>query len=155
MLVLYGRSHVPTGAQTWLGPSQPSGEKVRVLLADDHPAFLQHVSALLADDFDVVATLPDGEGVLRKDIELKPDLLILDISMPKVSGLEAARSLRQQGFNPYLIFLTVHEEPDFVQAAMACGASGLCREITPHQRPHSRHQSNPGRKAVYFTLPET
>lgn len=117
-------SHVSTGTKARPGPSQPAGGKVRVLLADDNPAVLQHVSELLADDFDVVATLPDGEEVVLKYIELKPDLLILDISMQKVSGLEAARSLRQQEFNPYIIFLTVHEEPDFVQAAMAWGASG-------------------------------
>lgn len=114
-------SNVSRGAKRRL---QPVGEKARVLLADDNPAVLQHVSALLADDFDVVATVPDGEGVQSKYIELKPDLLILDISMRKVSGLEAARSLRRQGFNPCLIFLSVHEEQDFVQAAMACGASG-------------------------------
>lgn len=119
-----GAIEVPTRAETGPGARKQPAEKLRVLLADDNPAVLQHVSALLADDYNVVAALPDGESALRKVIELKADVLILDISMGKMSGLDVARSLRDQGFTPNLIFLTVHRESDFVKAAMACGASG-------------------------------
>jgi DNA-binding NarL/FixJ family response regulator len=113
-----------TGAETRLGAERHPADKVRILLADDNPAVLQHVSALLAHDFEIVAALPDGESAVRKYIELKADVLILDISMGKMSGLDVARTLRDRGFSPNLIFLTVHREADFVKAAMACGASG-------------------------------
>lgn len=115
---------VPTRAETGSGARKQPAEKLRVMLADDNPAVLQHVSALLADGYDVVAALRDGESAVQKYIELKADVIILDISMGKMSGLDVARSLRDQGFSPNLIFLTVHRESDFVKAAMACGASG-------------------------------
>lgn len=115
---------LPTRAETRGGPREEPAEKVRILLADDNPAVLQHVSTLLADEFDVVAALTDAESAVREYMELKADVLILDISMGKMSGLDVARSLRQRGFSPDLIFLTVHREADFVKAAMACGASG-------------------------------
>jgi DNA-binding NarL/FixJ family response regulator len=104
---------VPTNAETHARARKQPAEKIRVLLADDNPAVLQYVAALA-----------DGESAVLKYIELKADVLILDISMAKMSGFDVARSLRDQGFSPNLIFLTVHRESDFVKAAMACGASG-------------------------------
>lgn len=115
---------LPTSAEVRAAGRKLPADKIRILLADDNPAVLQHVSALLADDFNVVAALPDGESAVLKYLELRADVLILDISMAKMSGLDVARSLREQGFSPNLIFLTVHRESDFVKAAMACGASG-------------------------------
>lgn len=105
-------------------PENPLAEKVRVLVVDDNPAVLSHVSELLAEDFDVVAAISDGESAVLKYLELKPDVLIVDISMGKVSGFDVARTLREQGYSPHLIFLTVHREPDFFRAAIACGALG-------------------------------
>jgi DNA-binding NarL/FixJ family response regulator len=106
------------------GPRTAPVAKARVLLADDNPAVLRHVSAMLSKDFEIVAALSDGESALRNYLELKADVLILDISMGRVSGLDVARTLKERGYSPHLIFLTVHQEPDFVKAAMACGASG-------------------------------
>jgi DNA-binding NarL/FixJ family response regulator len=117
-------SNGSTTAETKAAAHKPPPSKARILLADDNPAVLQLVSALLADDFNIVAALPDGESVVLKYVELKADVLILDISMAKMSGFDVARSLREQGFSPNLIFLTVHRQSDFVKAAMACGASG-------------------------------
>lgn len=114
---------IPTGGGMRPGASETPSQKVRILLADDNPSVLQYVAALLADDFQIVAALPDGESAILAYVELKADVLILDIAMKKMSGLDVARSLREQGFSPNVIFLTVHREADFVKAAMACGAS--------------------------------
>lgn len=105
-------------------PGETNSEKIRVLLADDNPAVLHQVSGLLAEDFHVVAALSDGQTAVHKYLELGADVLILDISMGTMSGLDVARSLWERGVRPHLIFLTVHCESDFVRAAMACGASG-------------------------------
>jgi DNA-binding NarL/FixJ family response regulator len=79
---------------------------------------------MIGKDFDIVAALPDGESALKKALELKPDLLILDISMGRMSGLEVAHILRERGLTSRLMFLTIHQESDFVEAAWASGATG-------------------------------
>lgn len=94
-----------------------------MLLADDNQAVLGHVSDFLAKDFHIVAAVTDGESALHTYQEQKPDALILDISMGKIGGLEVARRLRKKGCNAPIVFLTVHEEADFVSAALACGGS--------------------------------
>jgi len=98
-------------------------EKPRVLLADDNTAVLNHVSDFLAKDFHIVAAVADGESVLRTYQEHQPDLVILDISMGKIGGLEVARLLRIGGSHLPIVFLTVHQESDFVNAALASGGS--------------------------------
>ncbi|MBZ5523108.1 MAG: response regulator transcription factor [Acidobacteriia bacterium] len=105
------------------GAAEAHAEKVRLLLADDNPAMLRQVCAMLAKDFEIVAAVADGEAVLQKCRELKPQALILDISMGAVSGLEVARLLRGIGNIFPIVFLTVHQDADFVKAALACGGS--------------------------------
>lgn len=98
-------------------------EKPTLLLADDNQAVLGHVSNFLAKDFYIVAAVTDGEAAMHTYQEHKPDALILDISMGKIGGLEVARCLRKKGSNTPIVFLTVHEEADFVSAALASGGS--------------------------------
>lgn len=98
-------------------------EKPTLLLADDNQAVLAHVSNFLGKNFHVVAAVTDGESALHTCQEHTPDALILDISMGKVGGLEVARRLRKKGSNTPIVFLTVHEEADFVSAALASGGS--------------------------------
>jgi len=97
--------------------------KPRLLLADDNSAVLEHVSGFLANDFEIVAILTDGQAVLDSYQEQQPDLFVLDISMGKMSGLDVARRLRQNGSESPIVFLTVHQEADFVHAALASGGS--------------------------------
>lgn len=99
-------------------------EKPSLVLADDNQAVLTHVSAFLAKDFNILAAVTDGESALRNYQERHPDALILDISMGKIGGLEVARLLRKRGVHAPIVFLTVHEEADFVSAALASGGSG-------------------------------
>jgi DNA-binding NarL/FixJ family response regulator len=95
----------------------------RVLLADDHQAMLDRVCEMLRPEFDVVGMVTDGQAVLDAAAKLDPDVLVMDISMPVLSGLEATYELKRTGCRAKIVFLTVHEESDFVRESLACGAS--------------------------------
>ena len=97
---------------------------VRVLLADDSPSMLQEARRILEPEFHVVGTVDDGEAVLEATQTLKPDVLILDISMGVMNGLEAARLLTRIGSKAKIVFLTVHNDQDFVEEAFSAGAVG-------------------------------
>ncbi len=96
----------------------------RVLLADDHPEILNKVTSLLASTCEIAGKVGDGQALLEAVDRLKPDLIVIDISMPVLNGIEAARQLKKSGSEVKIVFLTVHEDPDFVQAALASGACG-------------------------------
>jgi DNA-binding NarL/FixJ family response regulator len=96
----------------------------RVVLADDNQAILENVSQLLVSDFDVVATVTDGQAAFDAIVTLRPDAVVLDISMPRASGLEVARRLSALPDPPRIVFLTVHQSGEFLAAARDAGASG-------------------------------
>jgi DNA-binding NarL/FixJ family response regulator len=99
-------------------------KKLRLLLADDHTILLEGLKALLAPEFEVVATSADGRAVLEAAERHQPDLILLDISMPGLNGIEAARRLKQLNPGAKLIILTMHSELSFVGAAFEAGISG-------------------------------
>jgi DNA-binding NarL/FixJ family response regulator len=103
-----------------------------VLLADDHEVFLAAVVRHLEPHFEVVRAVGNGRALLEEAVRLEPDLIVLDISMPGLTGLEVARRLRALGSSARIVFLTVHADPDYVQAAFAAGALGyvLKSELT-------------------------
>lgn len=96
----------------------------RVLLADDQEEMLEAVSKFLRRDYDIVAAVQNGESVLEAVSRLDPDLLVLDISMPILNGLEAAARLQESGSRANVLFLTVHDDVDYVEAALSAGARG-------------------------------
>ena len=96
----------------------------RVLLADDHLMMREKVTWLLESEFDIIGAVPDAEALLKEATELDPDIVILDITMPGLPGIEAARRLRKAGSHAKIVFLTVHEDPDYVREALATGALG-------------------------------
>ena len=98
--------------------------RARILVADDHASMLERVSRLLATDYDVVAAVSDGIAAVNEAIALQPDLLVFDISMPGLTGLEAAAKLAEHPPRPPVIFLTVHDEQEFIDAAREAGALG-------------------------------
>jgi DNA-binding NarL/FixJ family response regulator len=98
--------------------------KARVLLADDHRLLLEAFEKLLQPDFEVVGTVGDGHALLAAAQELKPDVIVLDIAMPQMNGMVAAKRLREMMPEVKLIFLTVNEDADFASEAMGIGASG-------------------------------
>jgi DNA-binding NarL/FixJ family response regulator len=99
-------------------------KKPRLLLADDHTIMLAGLKALLSPEFEVVATAGDGRSVLEAAEEHQPDLILLDISMPGLNGIEASRRLKQSNPGAKLIILTMHADLSFVSAAFEAGVSG-------------------------------
>lgn len=97
--------------------------KPRVLLADDHTLVREGFKKLLEDHAQVVGSVEDGRSLLDAAKRLRPDIVILDISMPKLNGLDAARRLRKIIPEARLIFVTVHADPDYVNQAFKAGAS--------------------------------
>lgn len=97
---------------------------VRVILADDHEAVISTVARLLEPDFEVVAAVKDGAALLEVVDRLDPDLVILDISMPTMDGIEAARRLKESGSRVKIVFLTIHENQDFARTCLEAGALG-------------------------------
>ena len=95
-----------------------------LLLADDNPDLLATLVEMLQTKYRIAAALPNGTSVLDQIGTLRPDLVILDISLGDLTGFEVARRLRDGGFTAKIIFLTVHEDVDFVSAAFDIGASG-------------------------------
>lgn len=104
-------------------------EKIRILLADDTPAMLDQICGILKDRFTIVAAFTNGEAVLNSYAALMPDVIILDISMGEMNGLEVAKLLRERGCRVPIVFLTVHRGSDFVEAAMDCGATGYVLKL--------------------------
>ncbi len=96
----------------------------RVLLADDHTLLLEAFENLLEPDYAVVGAVSDGRALLAKAAELKPDVIVLDIAMPLLNGLDAARQLKKTMPAIKLIFLTMNEDPDLTAEAFRIGASG-------------------------------
>jgi DNA-binding NarL/FixJ family response regulator len=97
--------------------------KIRVLLADDHEAILEQIRAVLGQEFEIVGTVKNGQDAFLETQRLDPDVLVIDISMPVIDGLQAARQLQSKKLRTTVVFLTVHEDEDFVNAAFAAGAS--------------------------------
>ena len=94
---------------------------MRVLLADDQPPMLAQVARVLGGRYDIVGTVGDGLSLLESAVRLDPDVIVSDITMPGIDGFGAARSLKRAGCRSRLVFLTVHEDPDFVREALSLG----------------------------------
>jgi DNA-binding NarL/FixJ family response regulator len=98
--------------------------RIRILLADDQREILETVARLLEDEFDVIAAVANGKLAIEAAVRLAPDLIVLDISMPVLNGIEAASQLKDSGSRAKVVFLTVHEDPVLVEAALSVGANG-------------------------------
>ncbi len=98
--------------------------RVSVLLADDHGDFLAAVARHLEPHFEVIKTVGNGQALLDEAARLEPDVVVLDISMPVLNGIEAARKLKATGSSARIVFLTVHADLDYVSAAFGTGALG-------------------------------
>jgi DNA-binding NarL/FixJ family response regulator len=101
---------------------------------------VQTIALALANEFDIVGTAEDGKRAIELATQLFPDVLVLDISMPIVNGIEAAWRLKRLASPPRIIFVTVHTDPDFVEAARSTGALGyvwkecMARDLAPAVR---------------------
>jgi DNA-binding NarL/FixJ family response regulator len=104
--------------------STTSSESARVLLVDDNEAMLVRSAAVLKRCCVVVGSARDGLAALEAARTLKPDVIVLDISMPGMNGLEVAARLREAGSTAAVVFLTVDDDEDIILAAKAAGAIG-------------------------------
>jgi DNA-binding NarL/FixJ family response regulator len=101
-----------------------SSEPARVLLVDDNDAMLARAASVLTPGCEIVGSAKDGRAALAAAAALRPDVIVLDISMPGMTGLEIASSLRDAGSTAAIVFLTVHDEEAFVLAGRAVGGIG-------------------------------
>ena len=104
--------------------------RYRVLIADDHAAILERVSEILSHDYEVVAAVGDGRAAIDAAAALLPDVVVLDISMPVLNGFEAAARLSSYARAPRIVFLTMHDDPAYVEAARNVGACGYVLKQT-------------------------
>jgi DNA-binding NarL/FixJ family response regulator len=98
--------------------------RARVLLADDHPPLLAAIRRLLAEQFDVVGEASDGAEAVRLAGVLQPDVLVIDLAMPRLGGIEAIRQIQAAGSGPAMVALTVLSDPAVLAAALQAGARG-------------------------------
>jgi DNA-binding NarL/FixJ family response regulator len=101
----------------------------RVLLADDLTPLLHAVARLLEGSFEVVGMVSDGQAALDGALALAPDLIVLDISMPNMSGIEVARELKRRSNKAKIVFLTVHEDTDILATCLAAGGLGYVVKV--------------------------
>jgi len=97
---------------------------LRVLLADDHTEMLRMTENILEPILEVVGKVADGRSLLEAAAKLHPDLIVTDISMPILNGIEAIKKLKESGSLAKVVFLTVHSDQDFVRACFEAGATG-------------------------------
>lgn len=103
-----------------------SERQIRLLIADDHPAFRRGLRAMLesAEEFDVVGEAMDGDEAVKLSLELEPDVVLMDLRMPGVNGIEASRRILAESPSTGILVLTMFEDDDSVFAAMRAGARG-------------------------------
>jgi DNA-binding NarL/FixJ family response regulator len=98
--------------------------KPRVLLADDHTLVVEGFKKLLEPHYDVVGTVGDGRELLETAPKLSPEIILLDISMPLLNGIEAARQLKKSVPRSKIVFLSMHSDPEYVTEAFKAGGCG-------------------------------
>ena len=132
-------------------PEKKQPARTRVLLADDSPAVLAGIRQLLVPEFEIVGSVSDGLALVAAAKALKPDVMIVDVMMPGLSGLEAVRRLRKlTRFNAIAIILTVFDDPSMVAEARAVGAMGyVVKSAADRDLVNAIHASLEGR--FYFS----
>jgi DNA-binding NarL/FixJ family response regulator len=101
----------------------------RVLVADDIASVLNAVAGLLRGSFEVVGLVSDGRAALEESLKLDPDLVVLDISMPEMTGIEVARELKKHHSKAQIVFLTVHKDSDILATSLAAGGLGYVLKV--------------------------
>jgi two-component system, NarL family, response regulator NreC len=98
--------------------------KLRILVADDNAQFLRKTASILETEFEVVATAADGRSAVESIRSCQPDVVVLDLEMPFLNGIDVTRALADQSPGPKAIICSVETDPEIVQAALAAGAMG-------------------------------
>jgi DNA-binding NarL/FixJ family response regulator len=117
-------SDLPEAFSSPADMASPSASNPRILLAEAHLEVSKTVTKFLEPAYQIVGRVGDGQTLVNAAAELKPDVVITEICMPILSGIEAARRLRESGSTAKIVFLTVHGDADYVRACLATGAFG-------------------------------
>lgn len=128
--------------------------KTRVMVVDDHPVFRQGLRDVLEaeSDFVIVGEAGDGEEALRMALDLVPDVIVMDVSIPKLNGLQVARRLRQERVPSSVLMLTAYDDAEQVFHAVRAGASGYFpKDVTPRKLVEAIRQIRQG----YYVIGET
>ncbi|MGA2713604.1 MAG: response regulator transcription factor [Bryobacteraceae bacterium] len=99
-------------------------KRTRILLADDHTLTLEGIRAVLEPHHEIVGAVADGRALVEATLRLKPDLIILDITMPLLNGIDAAVQIRKSLLGVRLLFITMHVNPAYLEAALNAGGTG-------------------------------
>ncbi len=106
--------------------------KVRVLLADDHKIMLEGLRSLLEPEFEVVGTVADGRALVKAAERLRPEVVVVDVSMPLLNGIEAVREIKRMEIPVKVVFLTMHPDATYAKRAIQVGALGY---VLKHSAP--------------------
>jgi DNA-binding NarL/FixJ family response regulator len=106
-------------------------KRPKVLIADDHSMVIDGLRSLLEPEFEVVGAVNDGRAVLPEVRKLQPDVVVIDISMPLLNGLDCTRQLHDTGCTAKILILTMHPDATLAQEALAAGASGYLLKSSP------------------------
>jgi DNA-binding NarL/FixJ family response regulator len=106
--------------------------RVRVLLADDHRMVAEGLKSLLAEEFDLIAVVPDGRAMVNAAKQLRPDVIVADITMPHLNGIEALEEIEKFDPDVRVIFLTMHRDVAYARRALDAGAAGF---VLKHSAP--------------------
>jgi DNA-binding NarL/FixJ family response regulator len=121
----------------------------RILMADDHLMLLEAFRALLEPEFEVVGTVTDGRMLLEEFARLHPDVVLIDVAMPLLNGLDAGRQLKAQRRSVKLIYLTMNPDPDLAGEALRLGASGyVLKSSAAHELKQAIHEALLGRSYI-------
>jgi DNA-binding NarL/FixJ family response regulator len=121
----------------------------RILMADDHLMLLEAFKALLEPDFEVVGTVTDGRALVEEFSRLHPDVVLLDVAMPLLNGLDAGRQLKAQRPSVKLIYLTMNPDPDLAGEALRLGASGyVLKSSAAQELKQAIHEALRGRSYI-------
>jgi DNA-binding NarL/FixJ family response regulator len=107
-------------------------KRPRVLLVDDHPILVEGLRSLLAEEFDLVGSVEEGRAMIEAAKKLHPDIIVADIAMPRLNGIDAFIQLRKELPRMKVIFLTMHQEVAYAKRALEAGASGF---VLKHSAP--------------------
>ena len=121
----------------------------RILIADDHALLLDAIKALLAPEFNVVGMVTDGRMLLEEFERLHPDVVVLDVAMPLLNGLDAGRQLKARRRSVKLVYLTMNPDPDLAGEALRLGASGyVLKTSAAHELKQAIQESLRGRSYI-------
>jgi DNA-binding NarL/FixJ family response regulator len=126
---------------------------VRVLLADDHERVMERATAILQPHFEIVGTASDGKMLVQEALRLEPDVIVSDILMPGLNGIDAVRELRQRGCKAKVVFLSVYDSPEFLNACLSAGASGYVTKVrVGYDLVHAINEATQGRQFISPTI---